>query len=77
MTATQKHAERQKDIAALLKLIQKELRKHATKQKRDPRNWGFAGSLGYVQDELTEVLAFLMGSELEDVDPLLREARKA
>ncbi len=35
------------------------------KQKNDPRNWGYAGSMGYINEELDEILEHLgiMGEE--------------
>jgi len=76
MTAATQYAEHQKDIAALLKLIKKALRKHAAEAKRDRRSWGYAGDLSHVQGQMTEALAFLLNIEIENVEPLVREARK-
>jgi uncharacterized sporulation protein YeaH/YhbH (DUF444 family) len=43
----------------LLKRIAKQLAKHQKEQAADPRNWGFPGDLGHVNEELALVLASL------------------
>ena len=77
MTAAKKYAEHQKDIAALLKLTKGKLTAHRKEAARDPKNWGYAGDLSYVQGQLTEVLAFLMNADAKEVEPLIAKARKA
>jgi len=35
----------------------------AIKQQLEPRNWGYVGSLGYVNEQLDNILAFLLNKE--------------
>jgi hypothetical protein len=64
---------RQHDIARLMDVLQMELDKHAKESQADPRNWGFAGSLGKVRSDLIDLVAFLSGMEREAVEEFLAE----
>ncbi|MFO0782068.1 MAG: hypothetical protein U0636_00100 [Phycisphaerales bacterium] len=53
-TAGAEYARRAAEIERLIDLIRGELAAHATRAKADPANWGHAGDLGRVRDDLIE-----------------------
>ena len=59
-TAAECYADRQQDIGVLLDLIAEELRIHAALAAKDPKNWGFAGDLGRIRENLKDVLESLL-----------------
>ncbi|MBX3404553.1 MAG: hypothetical protein KF699_14170 [Phycisphaeraceae bacterium] len=72
-TAAETYAARRNDIARLLDVMQMELDKHAENAKTEPRDWGFAGSLGKVRSDLIDLVGFLSGMEREEVERFLAE----
>ena len=58
-SATACYAERQTECQDLLKRIADQLERHASRQKQAPADWGYAGDLGRVADELAYALASL------------------
>lgn len=72
-TAAETYAARQNDIARLMDVLQMELEKHAEGAKADPRNWGFAGSLGKVRSDLIDLVGFLSNMDPEHVEPFLND----
>ncbi len=58
-TAAETHAARHAECADLLKLIAVRLEQHQKDQAEEPANWGYAGDLGRVIEELAYVLASL------------------
>ncbi len=73
-TAAETYAARRNDIARLLDVLQMELDKHAEGAKADPRNWGFAGSLGKVRSDLIDLVGFLSNMDPEHVEAFLADA---
>ncbi len=73
-TATEAYAARRNDIARLMDVLQMELDKHAEGAKADPRNWGFAGSLGKVRGDLIDLVGFLSNMDPENVEAFLNDA---
>ena len=73
-TAAQTYASRRNDIARLMDVLQMELDKHAEAAKADPRNWGFAGSLGKVRSDLIDLVGFLSNMDPEHVEAFLNDA---
>ena len=73
-TAAQTYAARQNEIARLMDVLQMELDKHAEGAKADPRNWGFAGSLGKVRSDLIDLVGFLSNMDPEHVEAFLNDA---
>lgn len=73
-TAAETYAARQNDIARLMDVLQMELDKHAEGAKADPRNWGFAGSLGKVRSDLIDLVGFLSNMDREHVEAFLDDA---
>ena len=74
-TARELYTERREDIARLIDWLDLELGKHRAKAEAEPRDWGYAGDLGYVIEKLTQTLAFLSSRESEDIANLLRDCR--
>ena len=58
-TAAACYAERHTGAMELLKCIASRLEQHQQDQAKDPANWGHAGDLGRVTEELAYVLASL------------------
>jgi hypothetical protein len=60
-TANESYQKRVKEARTLLSDIGKLITKHAAKQKKEPRNWGYSGSMGNVIEELKNIKEFLNG----------------
>ena len=73
-TAAETYAARRNDIARLMDVLQMELNKHDEGAKADPRNWGFAGSLGKVRSDLIDLVGFLSNMDPEHVEAFLNDA---
>ena len=58
-TAAACYAERHAECQDLLKRIASRLEQHKKDQAQEPANWGYAGDLGRVTEELAYVLASL------------------
>jgi hypothetical protein len=58
-TAAAAYAANQTEAQDLLNRIAAQLEQHAAEQAKRTADWGFAGSLGYVNDQLAQILAFL------------------
>ena len=58
-TAVTCYAERHTECQDLLKRIASRLEQHQQRQAQQPANWGYAGDLGRVTEELAYVLARL------------------
>ena len=58
-TAAACYAERHAECQDLLRRITSRLDQHQQDQSKDPANWGYAGDLGRVSEELAYVLASL------------------
>jgi len=58
-TAAACYAERHTESMDLLKRIASRLEEHKKDQAQEPANWGYAGDLGRVTEELAYVLASL------------------
>jgi hypothetical protein len=58
-TAAEAYATRHAECADLLKRIAARLEQHQEDQAQEPANWGYAGDLGRVTEELAYVLASL------------------
>ncbi len=59
-SASQRYADQQSDIGALLDLIGQEARVHAERAAKAPGNWGFVGDAGHIRESLKSVLASLL-----------------
>ncbi len=60
-TALDSYKAHQANISVLLKALHDELAMHNQRAVQQPRNWGFAGDLGAVQERLEEVVVMLGG----------------
>lgn len=58
-TAHGQYQDAQKDAKARLTAIRNALAAHKKVEANDPKNWGFAGDLSYVNGKLDEILDFL------------------
>ena len=58
-TAAACYAERHAECADLLKRIASRLEQHKKDQEKQPANWGYAGDLGHISNELAYILASL------------------
>ena len=58
-TAAACYAERHTESMDILKRIASRLEQHQKEQSQEPANWGYAGDLGRVTEELAYVLASL------------------
>ncbi len=73
-TAAEAYAARRNDIARLMDVMQMELDKHAEGAKADPRNWGHAGDLGKVREDLINLVGFMCNMDPEHVLAFLNDA---
>jgi hypothetical protein len=73
-TAAETYAARRNDIARLVDVLQMELDKHAEGAKADPRNWGHAGDLGKVREDLINLVGFISNMDPEHVEAFLADA---
>lgn len=73
-TAAETYAARRNDIARLMDVLQMELDKHDAEQKADPRNWGHAGDLGKVREDLINLVGFMSNMDPEHVVSFLNDA---
>ena len=62
-TASGRYAMRANEIRLALAEIRALLRRHAREQAKDPTNYGYAGSLAHVAEELRDVAGFLAGGK--------------
>ena len=58
-TAATCYAERHAECADLLKRIASRLEQHKKDQEKQPANWGYAGDLDHISNELAYILASL------------------
>lgn len=72
-TAAHAYAERYNQARELIERLGKRLRVHRDLQSLDPRNWGYAGDLAHINDELLQALAFM--AEDQAVNELVRSGR--
>jgi hypothetical protein len=69
-TAAACYADRHTECQDLLKRIAGRLAQHQKDQSREPANWGYAGDLGRVTEELAYVLASLGDRSVVDAKGL-------
>ena len=55
------YAARQAAIKGLMAQLTREMKDHATRAAKDPRNWGYAGDLGRVEMLMQELVDGLAG----------------
>ncbi len=58
-TAAACYAERHTECSDLLKRIARRLEQHKKDQEKQPANWGYAGDLDHISNELAYILASL------------------
>ena len=65
-TAKQAYEARMKEIDKRLAAIRKELDRHQREFKREDKNWGYPGDLGYVAQQLHIIEAFFKNEDIDD-----------
>lgn len=55
-TADQAYKMQQKELDGLMKKFHQKLKKHASEQKKNPRDWGYPGDLGHYVEVFEELL---------------------
>ncbi len=65
-TAAEAYAARHTECRQLMERIGKQLEAHQARQAQEPANWGFAGDLDYIAEQLAYVLAHLGDRSLVD-----------
>jgi len=66
-TAAATYQIRRREIEAMIGFLQSQLDAHAKRAAQDPRNWGYAGDLAQIRQNLKETLVFAMGARDEEV----------
>jgi hypothetical protein len=69
------YAQRREDVARLVDWIELELERHRVRAKANPTDWGYPGDLGRVRDTLIDALAFLAGSDPDQIREGLSDCR--
>ena len=75
-TAAEAYEANRRDIILLVDLLKTELEQHAKQAAAEPRNWGYAGTLGSVRRRILEALTFLSGRPEASIEDELAEAQK-
>lgn len=70
-TAAERYAARLIEVAKLITMLQESIAAHNKAAAADPKDWGAAGDLDLVRSNLLDTVAFISGSEREDVESLL------
>jgi len=58
-TAEETYRQRRETVDALLSELRGKLDAHAKRAAADPKNWGYAGDLGHVEEVLRDLAAFM------------------
>jgi hypothetical protein len=64
-TAAERYAEHYQDIAALVRLLGRELKAHRKRASQQSDEWGLTSDLGFVRRSLKDLLLFLIVSRFE------------
>ena len=73
-TAAETYAARASDIARLMDVLQMELDAHAKQANAKPGDWGFAGDLGKVREDLVNLVGFMSNKDPQDIEEFLADA---
>ena len=65
-TADETYKQHQRQIEALIGLLQDALKIHAEEQAQEPQSWGYVGDLGTIVEELGAIVGRLSGAENTD-----------
>ena len=68
--AIQRHA---RDIDQLLGYLKHETSLHLAASQKNPNDWGYAGDLGYIREQLLNTAAAISGKESESIDDLIAQ----
>jgi hypothetical protein len=72
-TAIETYRQRREDIARLLDILDMELARFGERAEAEPKDWGFAGTMGHVRSELIDLVEHLSGIERERIEETLAE----
>jgi len=61
--ANMAYDQKMRKVRQLLREMDKQLYKHEARQGARMEDWGFVGDLGYVEEELKELLRFVGGGQ--------------
>ena len=64
MTAKQQYDQTRSEINSLLMQLSELLKTKDKLAENDVNNWGYAGDLGYIKEQLTDIVNFLNNNEL-------------
>ena len=64
MTATETYEAHRCKIDVKIARLQELLRTFDRRQAADPKNWAFAGSVGHISAELSELIAHITGEKI-------------
>jgi len=59
-TAREEYEARQVNISSILKTLDMKMKSHNHKASMDQKNWGFAGDLGFVEEQLKNIVDHFM-----------------
>lgn len=59
-TAKEEYEVRQERIAKLITTLTNKMKSHNHKASMDQKNWGFAGDLGFVEEQLNNIVDHFM-----------------
>ena len=62
-TADGSYKEQRTQMDKDIKALQAALKKMDAKQKKDPKNWGYPGTMGRIADDMKEIIRFLSSSK--------------
>ena len=64
MTAKQQYDQTRNEINSMLQQINELLNEKDKIAEKDANNWGHTGDLGYIKEQLTDIVNFLNNNEL-------------
>lgn len=67
-TAAQAYDRTQREVAAMIAMLQAEMKNHAKRQAADPRNWEMVGDLEHVRGNLRNLLTFARNAQNEEIE---------
>ncbi len=72
-TAAETYAARRHEVARLVDVLEMELKKYDDQAAAEPKNWGFAGTMGHVRERLIDLVEGLSGIERSEIERFLSE----
>lgn len=72
-TAAETYAARRHEVARLMDVLEMELKKYDDQAAASPKDWSFAGTMGFVRESLIDLVAGLSGIERSEIERFLSE----